>query len=156
VHVDDAKEFHSLALERGCRQHGIQLDYRPVRTPHYGGHIERLMGTLMRRTHTLPGTTFSNTREKGDSDPEAAAALTLCELEMAFTLDVLGPYHMEVHSILGIPPLVAWSEGLTRRPRPPSVPSGGTQWLQDFLPFKEVTVRREGSGCTAFSITMTC
>ena len=144
VHVDNAKEFHSLALERGCRQHGIQLDYRPVRTPHYGGHIERLMGTLMGRVHELPGTTFSNIREKGDSDPEAAAALTLRELEMAFTLDVLGPYHMEVHSALGIPPLAAWSERLTRRPRPPLVPSEGTQWLQDFLPFKEVTVRREG------------
>jgi putative transposase len=144
VHVDNAKEFHSLALERGCRQHGIQLDYRPVRTPHYGGHIERLMGTLMGRVHALPGTTFSNIREKGDSNPEAAAALTLRELEMAFALDVLGPYHMEVHSALGIPPLAAWSERLTRRPRPPLVPSEGPQWLQDFLPFKEGTAAKVG------------
>jgi putative transposase len=144
VHVDNGKEFHSLALERGCREHGIHLDYRPVRTPHYGGHIERLMGTLMGRVHALPGTTFSNIREKGDLNPEAAAILTLRELEKAFALDVLGPYHMEVHSTLGIPPLAAWSERLTRRTGPPSVPSDGTQWLLDFLPFKEVTVRREG------------
>jgi putative transposase len=144
VHVDNGKEFHSLALERGCREHGIQLDYRPVRTPHYGGHIERLMGTLMGRVHALPGTTFSNIREKGDSNPEAAAVLTLRELEKAFALDVLGPYHMEVHSTLGIPPLAAWSERLARRAGPPSVPSDGTQWLLDFLPFREVTVRREG------------
>ena len=127
VHVDNGKEFHSLALERGCREHGIQLDYRPVRTPHYGGHIERLMGTLMGRIHALPGTTFSNIREKGDSNPEAAAVLTLRELEKAFALDVLGPYHMEVHSTLGIPPLAAWSERLARRAGPPSVPSDGTQ-----------------------------
>jgi putative transposase len=33
VHVDNGKEFHSRALERGCRQHGVQLDHRPVRTP---------------------------------------------------------------------------------------------------------------------------
>src|SRR5262249_54527336 len=66
VHVDNAKEFHALALDRGCRQYGIQLDYRPVRTPRYGGHIERLMGTLMRRIHELPGTTFANIRDKGD------------------------------------------------------------------------------------------
>jgi putative transposase len=144
VHVDNAKEFHSRALERGCRQHGICLDHRPIRTPRYGGHIERLMGTLMRRVHELPGTTFSNVREKGDADPAAAASLTLRELEMAFALDVLGPYHMEVHSVLGIPPLAAWSEHLPRRPQPPLVPRDGTQWLQDFLPFKEVTVRREG------------
>ena len=144
VHVDNGKEFHSLALERGCREHGIQLDYRPVRTPHYGGHIERLMGTLMGRVHALPGTTFSNIREKGDSNPQAAAVLTWRELEKAFALDVLGPYHMEVHSTLGIPPLAAWSERLARRAGPPSVPSDGTQWLLDFLPFREVTVRREG------------
>lgn len=144
VHVDNGKEFHSRALERGCRQHGVRLDHRPVRTPRYGGHIERLMGTVMRRIHELPGTTFSNIREKGDADPEAAATLTLPELERVFALDVLGPYHMEVHSALGIPPLVAWSDRLPRRPGPPSIPVDGAQWLQDFLPFKEVTVRREG------------
>ena len=144
VHVDNGKEFHSLALERGCQQHGVELHFRPIRTPHYGGHIERLMGTLMKRIHALPGTTFSNVRDKGDADSEAAAVLTLRELERAFALDILGPYHMEVHSTLGIPPLIAWSERLSRRPRPLSIPPEGNQWLQDFLPFKEITVRREG------------
>lgn len=144
VHVDNGKEFHSRALERGCRQHGIQLEHRPVHTPRYGGHIERLMGTLMQRIHELPGTTFSNIREKGDVDPDAAAILTLRELELAFALDVLGPYHMELHSALGIPPIAAWSERLTRRPHPPCVPPDAIRWLQDFLPFREVTVRREG------------
>ena len=91
VHVDNAKEFHALALDRGCRQYGIQLDYRPVRTPRYGGHIERLMGTLMRRIHELPGTTLANIRDKGDTDPEAAASLSLGELEMVFALEVLAP-----------------------------------------------------------------
>ena len=74
VHVDNGKEFHSLAVERGCRQYGMQLDYRPVATPRYGGHIERLMGTLMGRVHELPGTTFANIRDRGDADPDAAAS----------------------------------------------------------------------------------
>ena len=43
LHLDNAKEFHSEALRRGCEQYGISIDYRPVRTPHYGGHIERLI-----------------------------------------------------------------------------------------------------------------
>jgi putative transposase len=51
---------------------------------------------------------------------------------------------MEVHSALGIPPLAAWTERLGRRPQPPAVPAGEAQFFQDFLPFKEVTVRREG------------
>jgi putative transposase len=144
VHVDNAMEFHSRALERGCREHGVHLDYRPVRTPRYGGHIERLMGTLMGRVHELPGTTFSNVREKGDADPDAAAVLTLHELEVAFALEVLGPYHLDNHSALGLPPLVAWSGRLAHRPWPPQLPLDPVQFFRDFLPFKEVTVRREG------------
>lgn len=144
VHVDNGKEFHSLAFERGCRQYGMHLDYRPVRTPRYGGHIERLMGTLMGRIHELPGTTFGGIGEKGDTDPEAAASLTLAELETIFALEVLGPYHLEVHSALGIPPLVAWSDRLGLRPQPPAIPTDDKQFLRDFLPFKEVSVRREG------------
>ena len=53
LHLDNAKEFHSEALKRGCEQYGIAVDYRPVRTPHYGGHIERLIGTMMGKVHLL-------------------------------------------------------------------------------------------------------
>jgi hypothetical protein len=35
----------------------IAIDHRPVRAPHYGGHIERLIGTMMGKVHLLPGTT---------------------------------------------------------------------------------------------------
>jgi putative transposase len=144
VHVDNAREFHSQAFERGCRQHGIQIEYRPVRTPRYGGHIERLMGTLMGRIHALPGTTFSNTCARGAADPEAAAVLTLGEFEAVFTLEVLGPYHMEVHSALGIPPLAAWAERLSARPSPLIQPGDATAFFRNLLPFKDVAVRREG------------
>src|SRR3546814_79332 len=47
LHLDNAAEFRSRALERGCEQHGIDLKHRPRRTPHYGGHIERLIGTAV-------------------------------------------------------------------------------------------------------------
>jgi len=55
LHLDNAKEFRSEALRRGCEQYGIAIDYRPVRTPHYGGHIERLIGTMMEKVHLLGG-----------------------------------------------------------------------------------------------------
>jgi Homeodomain-like domain len=29
IHVDNGKEFHSLALRRGCERYGISLEYRP-------------------------------------------------------------------------------------------------------------------------------
>ena len=34
LHLDNAKEFRSEALKRGCEQYGIAIDHRPVRTPH--------------------------------------------------------------------------------------------------------------------------
>ena len=69
LHLDNAKEFRSEALRRGCQEYGIDIDYRPVRTPHYGGHIERLIGTMMGKVH-FAGTTFSHMRVRGDSDPK--------------------------------------------------------------------------------------
>ena len=60
LYVDNAAEFHSEALRRGCEQHGIGLPYRPKGRPHYGGIVERVIGTMMQLVHELPGTTFSN------------------------------------------------------------------------------------------------
>jgi putative transposase len=41
LHVDNAREFKSEALQRGCAEHGIEIVLRSVACPHYGGHIER-------------------------------------------------------------------------------------------------------------------
>jgi putative transposase len=43
LHLDNAAEFKSRALRSGCREYGIDLMYRPVGKPHFGGHIERLI-----------------------------------------------------------------------------------------------------------------
>ncbi|PJG77351.1 transposase, partial [Klebsiella pneumoniae] len=60
LYLDNAAEFKSEALRRGCEQHGIRLDYRPLGQPHYGGIVERIIGTAMQMIHDeLPGTTFS-------------------------------------------------------------------------------------------------
>lgn len=101
--LDNAAEFKSEALRRGCEQHGIGLAYRPPGRPHYGGIVERVIGTAMRQIHELPGTTFSNPVERGRYDSEKLAALTLPELEKWVVLAVAG-YHGSVHSTLGQTP----------------------------------------------------
>ncbi|MGR5679646.1 Mu transposase C-terminal domain-containing protein, partial [Escherichia coli] len=61
LYLDNAAEFNSEALRRGCEQHGILLDYRPLGQQHYGGIVERIIGTAIQMIHDeLPGTTFSN------------------------------------------------------------------------------------------------
>ena len=143
LHLDNAKEFHSRALERGCQQHGIELNYRPIRTPHYGGHIERLIGTTIGEVHLLPGTTFSNIKEKGDYDAEGQACMTLRDFERWFAIQI-GVYHGTIHSELGLPPLTAWTDALGIRPLPPRLPADTGAFLLDFLPFEMRKARREG------------
>lgn len=149
LHLDNAKEFHSEALRRGCQQYGIGIEYRPVRTPHYGGHIERLIGTMMGKVHLLPGTTFSNLSAKGDYDSEKNAAVTLDELERWLVHAITGVYHRDVHRALGIPPLAAWQRGLSGdattlgRGKPVAVPDPH-RFLIDFLPIERRLIRREG------------
>lgn len=143
LHLDNAREFHSRALERGCQQHGIELKYRPKRTPHYGGHIERLIGTTIGEVHLLPGTTFSNIQDKGDYDAEGQACMTLRDFERWFAIQV-GVYHGTIHRELGVPPLTAWTDALGSRPLPLRLPADTEAFLLDFLPFEMRMVRREG------------
>jgi len=149
IHLDNAKEFHSEALRRGAEQYGIGIEYRPVRTPHYGGHIERLIGTVMGKIHLLPGTTFSNISEKGDYDSEKHAAVTLDELERWLVHAITGVYHREVHRVLGTTPLAAWERGISGdatslgRGKPVAAPDPH-RFLIDFLPIERRLIRRDG------------
>lgn len=143
LHLDNGAEFHAQALARGCQQHGIRLCYRPPAAPRFGGHIERLMGTLMRRVHGLPGRTSSNVQARGDYPSESRAILTLVEFERILTLEILGPYHGEVHSALGTTPADAWAKGIAVTGGV-TLPSNPAAFVLDFLPFARRVVRREG------------
>jgi len=149
LHLDNAKEFRSEALRRGCEQYGIAIDHRPVRTPHYGGHIERLIGTMMGKVHLLPGTTFSNVQVKGDLDPEKTATMTLDELERWLGNAIAGVYHRTEHRSLNTTPIAAWERGIVGDAstpgsgRPPAV-DDVRRFLIDFLPIERRLVRREG------------
>ncbi len=144
LHVDNAKEFHSNALVRGCQEYGVQLDHRPRARPHFGGHIERYIGTMMGAVHLLPGTTFSNVSEKGDYPSEERARLTLPELERWLALQIAGVYHLSIHSGLGTTPLAAWTEGIPKRKHPRRYPPDETEFFLDFLPAVPRRIRRDG------------
>jgi putative transposase len=149
LHLDNAKEFRSEALKRGCEQYGIAIDYRPVRTPHYGGHIERLIGTMMGKVHLLPGTTFSDVQERGDLDPQKTAAMTLDEVERWLGHAIAGVYHRDLHRGLGVTPLAAWKRGVagddtTLGRGEPTAVADPRRFLIDFLPIARRRIRRDG------------
>ena len=142
VHVDNAHEFHARALKRGCQEHGIQLTYRPPLQPHYGGHIERLIGTLMKEMHLLPGTTFSSVKERGEYDSEARAVMSMQELEQWLALQITGMYHQSVHRHLRCSPLQAWRR--LHRPDRIRHPDDSSRFYIDFLPVEQRLIRRDG------------
>lgn len=146
VFVDNGPEFHSDAFERGCGQHGIVLRHRPQGAPHWGGIIERVIGTAMTMVHELPGTTFSNPAERGEYDSDKAACLTLAELERWLVLAVTGPYHNAMHAGLGEPPLARWRRGVAEHGPPPAV-TDPQSFVVDFLPVLRRRVTREGIVC---------
>jgi putative transposase len=140
--LDNAAEFKSEALRRGSEQHGIRLTYRPKGQPHYGGIVERVIGTMMNQIHELPGTTFSNPAERGTYDSEKMAALTLPELERWLALAVAS-YHGTMHSTLGQTPAGQWAAGVAATGQPSLTPNQ-TAFLVDFLPVFRRTLRRTG------------
>lgn len=142
LYLDNASEFKSEALRRGCEQHGIKLAYRPPGRPHYGGIVERVIGTAMKQVHELPGTTFSNPVERGRYDSDRLATLTLRELEKWMALSITG-YHNTVHSTLGQTPTSRWEEGVAATGQP-AVAQSPTAFLVDFLPVVRRTLTRTG------------
>lgn len=152
VFADNAREFRGKDIYHALKEHSIGREFRPVLKPQYGGHIERLLGTLLREIHTLPGTTFSNPRQRGEYDSEAKAAITLEAFETWLTAYILGVYHRRVHDSLGMTPLDAWEAGLLygSDDHPPTgVPErimgdGADRLRLDFLPYFKRTVQRSG------------
>ncbi|MEO8129821.1 MAG: Mu transposase C-terminal domain-containing protein [Bryobacteraceae bacterium] len=144
IHCDNGKDFRGAMLRQACQQYGIELLFRPVRQPHYGGHIERLMGTFAREIHTLPGTTFSNPGERKGYDSEKHAALTTGELERWIARYIVEIYHQKPHSGLGgRTPIKVYEEGIARMGLP-ELCANEEQLRLDFMPLEQRSVTVNG------------
>jgi len=161
IHLDNAKDFHGEMLWSACEQSRIALDYRPPATPHMGGHIERLVGTLVRAAHELPGATFTNPKQRGNYNSEAAAILTLDELERWLSEYIVCVYHTRRHRELA-------RHRCSAGPRASSATSSmsdaahlivrptrsGFDWISSHS--WSARINPTASRLTAFSITATC
>lgn len=147
LEYDQGSENLARGVQRGLRLHGIQGKVRAKGRPEQHGHVERVIGTMMRSVHELPGTTFSNISERGDAEPDRLACLTLPELERVLALAIDG-YNHSVHEGVGERPMERYL-AYYRRPEladeariPPRLPE--ERLLLDVLPFETRALTRCG------------
>lgn len=84
--------------------------------PHMGGHVERLIGTMMGKCHFLPGRTGRNPQDRGDYDSQTDACMTMREVER-WLWHQIAIYHEQPHEGLGnVPPALKWRLETKRNP----------------------------------------
>ena len=148
-YVDNGPDFRSEDIQSACLKHGVEIEYRPVKEPKFGGHIERLIGNLMRSLQGVPGGTFSSIAKRGEHDPEKFAALTKGEFEKWFLIWVNKDYHHRPHSAINCTPLDRWQRGIlgdrsTLGRGVPAKPRKPEDLVRDFLPSFQRTVQHDG------------
>lgn len=149
IHTDNGADFRSNNFQQSCLMYGINLEFRPVRQPNYGGHIERILGTFLREIHDLPGTTFSNIKEKDSYNSEKEAVLTMSEFEAWLVTLICKVYHQKLHSSIGMTPARKWEIGIFGNNEVqgcgvPARPANRFTVLLDFLPSFSRTVQTFG------------
>lgn len=149
IHLDNAKEFRGTMLTRASEEYGFTINWRPKGKSRYGAHIERLLGTLSKKIHALPGTTFEEVKYRSNYNSEAKASMTLSELEKWIHIQIVDVYHNDNHSGIGTSPLNKYNEGIFGSSRKEGI---GIPLMQfhpdkvklDFLPYIERTIQRTG------------
>lgn len=149
IHTDNAKEFRGNMLKRACINYGIDLQFRPVGSPHFGGHIERILGTFSTEIHDLPGTTFSNVADRKNYQSKDKASFTLPEFEKWLTIYITKIYHERIHSEINTTPIKMYNDGILGtktvigRGIPPRINNERKVRL-DFMPYVERSIQEYG------------
>lgn len=149
LHADNAKEFRGNMLKLACQVHGINLEWRPVKKPEYGGHIERLLGTFNTEIHDLPGTTFSNPIMRGRYPSLEKSALTLSEFEQWLAVYITEVYHQKMHTSIGMSPIAKFEQGIFGNEDSPGTGimprvSDERRLRLDFMPYTERSIQSYG------------
>lgn len=149
IHMDNAKEFRGNMLKLVCQNYGINIEHRPVATPHWGGHVERLLGTFSKEIHNLSGSTFSKISDRENYDSQAKASLTINEFEKWLITYIVNVYHKKLHSGINMSPLEKYKKGIfgengiVGTGLPPKLLNERRVRL-DFMPFFERTIQEYG------------
>ena len=149
IFTDNGADFRSFSVEQACLANGIHINFRPIGKKEYGGHIERLIGTTMTEVHDIPGTTYSNIKEKMHYDSEGNACMTFDEFEKWLLIYITKIYQHNIHSGIKSSPYSKWKEGIFGTKYSPGIgypqiPGDIESLTIDFLPSIERTVQKNG------------
>jgi len=137
VHMDNAKEFKSRKFQLACKKNLISPKWRPLGRKHYGGHVERLIGTFMTtKVHFLRGTTYSNTKVRKGYDSEKNASMNFSEFSKWFANEVC-IYHGRKHAAIDCSPASKWLGHFTNedgRIAYPPIVADAFSFRLDFMP----------------------
>ncbi|MFB5192247.1 Mu transposase C-terminal domain-containing protein [Alicyclobacillus fastidiosus] len=150
IYMDNGSEFRNEAVKRMITETlKSNVRYRPVKTPRYGGTIERLFGTLNKQLiHQLDGTRKSSLADLGEYDPNKEAVLSLEDVRAAITKYIVDIYHMSPHK--GLPldadtPIVRYLDGIRKVGYPNFVTAEQeSAYRLELLPVKYKPYTRDG------------
>lgn len=146
LHMDNAAEFKSAKFQKACSLFGIETKYRPYGGKHFGGHVERYIGTMMNsKVHLLKGTTMSNVVARRGLDSEKEATMTFSDFSAWFAREIV-IYHSTVHSELKKSPRKAWFDYFAPHhtvPFPPQI-SDPLQFRLNFMQEDSRKIHPEG------------
>jgi len=114
---DNGLELHAGALRRAALELGITLTFCGARDPQGKGTIERFFRTLtIQFIQLLPGTTRSNTKDRGEVNPAEEARIDLEDLEKTFLKYIVDVYMRQPHEGLADTPINVWDESAKHHP----------------------------------------
>ena len=147
IHVDNGADFRSEALRTAGLAHGINIEFRPVGKSNFGGHVERVIGTLMKAVHEIPGTTFSNIQERQEYDSDKNSSMTFNEFERWLVTFITKVYHKRKHEGIGMSPEQLWERGIFGEESSVGLlpkPADSMSVTIDFLPIFHRTIQKNG------------
>ncbi|MHA2283948.1 MAG: TnsA endonuclease N-terminal domain-containing protein [Promethearchaeota archaeon] len=126
IQVDNGKDFMANSIKSFCMRLNITLEFRPIKTPEYGGFVESVWDTINDaiRNDTLLGRVFSlpksrepckrpKFRTPNGYDPKKDAALTMEDFrEWLFTY-LITRYSTDTRARQAHSPNEIWADGIT-------------------------------------------
>lgn len=148
LHMDNGSDFTSKDIRLFGLAYKIHLHYRAVGKAQHGAYVERYLGTLNQRLHSISGTTFSNVQERGDYPSEKKATFTIDELEARVITEIV-LYQEEYHSQIRTTPSAKWRHSFSAKNKERGINQNLNlinfkRFKFDILPSERRTVQKSG------------